>query len=254
MISGEVDLKALEADLTRTASAFGEANETGIARWGVSTVRRLVTTTQVWGDGSKPKKTQEASILKDANRVIFAVSKPNVVKMLETGKMRGLIINGQLVKFQRHQLLKTPDEVYNWIEKNRDKGTGKTRRIRRELKCVATDRNIKAASKRRNKDIGKAKGGWIGAGLGIAKYQKSGSRITIGKNVSSYAHKWKGGGRASMKRSTWTPEGMIENLYKHVAFDRVLSKRDIDKAVLDGAKNTISWYEKAMNARLNRKK
>lgn len=253
MISANIDLRQLEKSIQKAGKDFGDTNEAAIARWGVATCRRLIGSTQVQGDGTEPKKIQQQTILKDANRVIFAVSKPKVVRMLETGKMRGLIIDGVLIKFQRHQLLMSPEAVYAWIEKNRDKKTGKTKRMKRQLKGVATERNIQSACRKRNKDIGKAKGGWIGAGQEIGKFQKGGSRITIGKNVSSYAHKWKTGGRARMKRSQWTPEGAIINTFSHVGFQRVLRNADIDKAIRDGGKNTITWYEKAMEAKLKKR-
>jgi len=254
MISGKVDIRAIERELMKMAGEFGETNEAAIARWGVSTCRRLIGSTQVKGDGTKPKQIQQATILKDANRVIFAVSKPSVVKLLESGKMRGLVIDGVLVKFTRHQLLNSPDAVYQWIEKHRDKRTGKTPRMKRELKGVATERNIQSATRKRWKDIGKAKGGWIGAGMQIARFQKGGSRITIGKNVSSYAHKWKAGGNSRMVKSQWNPAGFLTNTFGHVSFDRVLKKSDIVKAMIDGGKNTITWYEKTMQGRLNRKR
>lgn len=253
MISAKIDLRELERSIQKAGKDFGDTNEAAIARWGVSVCRRLIGSTEKQGDGSEPKKIQQQTILKDANRVIFSVSKPSVVKMLQSGKMRGLVINGVLVKFNRTQLLQSPDAVYAWVEKNRDGKTGKTKRMRRDLKGVATERNIQAACRKRYKDIGKAKGGWIGAGQGIGKFQKGGSRITIGKNVSSYAHKWKTGGRSRMKKSQWSPEGSITNTFSHVGLERVLKTANIDKAIQDGGRNTITWYEKAIAAKLKKK-
>jgi len=163
MISADIDLRELGQSIEKVGRAFGDTNEGAIARWGVATCRRLIGSTQVKGDGTTPKKTQEQSVLKDANRVIYAVSKPNVVRMLESGKMSGLVINGELIKFERHQLLMNPQQVYDWVEKHRDSKTGKTKRIPRRDKGVATENNLKSACRTRNKHIGKAKGGWIGA-------------------------------------------------------------------------------------------
>lgn len=102
--------------------------------------------------------------------------------------------------------------------------------------------------------IGKAKGGWIGAGVAIGAKAKSGSRITIGKNIANYAHKFKSGGTASIKRSVWHPFGKITNNVAHVSTDYVLKKSDAKNAITYGALKTIKWYEKAIRAKLKKAK
>lgn len=243
-------MKELERSLLKTAATFGEANETGIARWGVAVCRRLVTVTQAWGDGKDAKKKQENAMMKDANRAVFAVSKPNVVRMLQTGKMSGLIINGEFVKFDRHQLLRDAQAINDWIDLHRTDRKGRVPRLKPSLKGVCAESHLKAAMRIRYKRAGKAKGGWVGAGQEIARFQKKGSRITIGKNHASYSHKWKGGGRAVMRKDVWSPEGELINAYKHASNEHVLKKSDMDKAIADAARNTITWYEKALNGRL----
>jgi hypothetical protein len=250
MIKGEVDLYELERSLKKTADAFGDSNQTAIARWGVATCRRLVKETQAWGDNSKAKKKQENAILKDANRAIYAVSKPIVVKHLQSGKMSGLVINGELIIFRPNQLLKTAQDVNDWIDMHRTSRKGRVPNMNNNLKGIAAESTLRAALRERNKRAGKAKGAWIGAAQDIAKGQKEGSRITIGKNVASYAHKFSGGGSARITKSSWSPVGILTNNVPYVSNPHVLKKSAMQEALQDGAEKTLKWYKKAMNAKL----
>lgn len=254
MISGGINLRELERSIQRAGAAFRDPNETAIARWGVSTCRRLSGSTQAKGDTTKSKKIQEGAVQKDANNAVWIVDKAVHIRAIKNGKMKGLVINGKLIRFRPDQVLATPIQVFLFIEKHRDKKTGRIgkRKIPAQDRGITTRQNFKAAHRLRNRAIGKAKGGWIGAGIGIGKFQKVGSRITIGKNVSSYAHKFRSGGSSGMKKSQWNPEGSITNNFEHVSFARVLAKSDIEKALIDGGKNTLQWYEKTMEARLRR--
>lgn len=254
MISAEIDMRKLERDLRKAASAFGEENQTAIARWGVAVCRRLVVTTQAWGDDKKAKDKQDGSILKDINRAVFSVSKMALINQLRTGKLGGLTINGNLVIFDSGRVLKTAQEVNRWVDSNRTDYRGRVRRMSDNQKAVAPESAIRAAAKIRSKQSGKAKGAWIGAGQEIGRHQKSGSRITIGKNFASYAHKFKSGGSARMQKSTWDPIGIIINSVKYVSSSHVLKKSDMQKALNDAGKLTIKEYEKRIESRLKKLK
>ena len=255
MISADVDLKELERSLVSTAAMFGEANETGIARWGVAVCRRLITVTQPWGENAKKaKEAEQKAMLKDVNRAFVVVTDPKLVRRLKAGKLGGLHVKGVFHEFRPHQQIKTGAGVNLFVEANRKGSKMHVPKLGPGMRCITTGAAVKSAMVVRNKRVLKGKGGWIGAGLGIAKFQKAGSRLTIGKNVGGVAHKWKAGGTAGMKKDTWNPEGTLANNFKHVSESYVLKPGDIEKAISDGAKNTITWYEKAMNGRLNRKK
>lgn len=254
MITAEVDMKELERSLLATAAIFGEANETGIARWGVAVCRRLVTVTQPWGENAKTaKETEQKAMLKDVNRAFIVVTDPKLVSLLKKGKLGGLTVKGVFYPFRPYQQIKTGDGVNLFIEANRKGSKMHVPKMGPGMRCITTGAAVKSAMAKRNKRVLKGKGGWIGAGLGIARFQKSGSRLTIGKNVGGVAHKWKSGGSAGMKKDIWNPEGTLENHFKHVSENYVLKDSDMQKAIADGAKNTITWYEKALQGRLNRK-
>ena len=93
MVQGEIDIRELERSLVRVASAFGEANETGISRWGVGVCRGLVKETQAWGDSSKigdPKKKQQQAMMKDGRRAFVVIKDPLLVKKLNQKKLDGI--------------------------------------------------------------------------------------------------------------------------------------------------------------------
>lgn len=256
MISAHVDMKELTDSLTWAAAQFGECNEAGIARWGVATCRRIIKETQVWGDGKEAKATHENAMIRDVKRVAVVVQDPKLARRVTRKNLTGLSIRGEQWKFTPQQNLTTAKGLNDWIDLHRSKKSGRPPKsgLKNGRKAVTTGKVVISAMNQRFKRIGKAKGGWIGAGQAIGAHQKKGSRITIGKNVAGYAHKWKSGGSSSMKRDVWSPEGTMVNHVKHADDPHVLRPGQAEKAVADAARNTITWYEKTLQGRLNRKK
>lgn len=256
MISADVDMKELTDSLAWAAAQFGECNETGIARWGVATDRRLIKETQVWGDGKQAKTAHENAMIRDVRRVAFIIQDPKLAARVSKKRLGGLSIKGETWKFTPQQNITTGKGLNDWIDLNRSKKSGRPPKagLKNGKMCVTTGKVVVSAMAQRFKRIGKAKGGWVGAGQAIGSHQKTGSRITIGKNVAGYAHKWKSGGSASMKRDVWSPEGTMINHVKHASDPHVLRPGQIESAIKDAARNTITWYEKTLNGRLNRKR
>jgi len=256
VIAADVDLKELANSLAWAAAQFGECNEAGIARWGVATCRRLVKETQVWGDTTAAKITHLNAMVKDAKRVAIVVQDPKLARRVMNKSLTGLVIKGKKWKFSAQQNLTTPKGLNDWIDLNRTSRHARPPKggLKNGVMCITTGKVVISAMNQRFKRIGKAKGGWIGAGQAIGAHQKKGSRITIGKNVAGYAHKWKSGGSSSMKRDVWSPEGTMVNHVKHADDPHVLRPGQAEKAVADAARNTITWYEKTLQGRLNRKK
>ena len=253
MIETKLDERELARQINKMAADFGESNEAAIARWGVATCRRLIVANQSWGDGTNAKKTQENAILKDANRAVYSISRNNkLVRRIKQRSLTGLVIDGELALFTPSRNLTTPEEVNSFIDRNRN-AKGRVRRLDSQSKGIAPSTVFNAAIRIRKKRAGIAKGGWVGAGIDIGKKQRKGARITIGKNVAGYAHKYKSGGNAAIKRSVWQPEGSITNKVPYVASEHVLRSSDSRKAINEGGKLTIKWYETALAAKLKRR-
>lgn len=254
MIKTDIDTKGLERQLMSMAKDFGESNEAAICRWGVHTCRDLVKRTQAFGVGTEARKKQKDAIAKDINGAVFGVSKATYVNGVASGKLSGLVINGELITFTPDRILKTAQEVIDFVDRNR---TGKNRRVyqmARMRKGIAPIKEITSAIGIKLRRAGIAKGAWIGAGKAIAAKQRKGSRIAMGGGIAGYAEKFKDGGTAQLTRKQWNPIGKIINNVPYVSSEYVLKKRDATKAINEGGKTMKSWYEAVMAARLKRKR
>jgi hypothetical protein len=248
-----INTRDLMRQINRRAKQFGESNQTAVARWGVATCRELIKDSQVWGTGSKAKKKQEMAMFKDANRAIFSVTEPALVRKVKNKTIRRATINGQTVDFTQDRILSTTEEITKFIESHRSLKNARVPKLSITLKGIASARDVNNAVKQKSKSAGKAKGGWIGGGLEIGRGQKEGSRITIGKNFAGYAHKHANLGKGYVIKSMWSPSGVLRNKVPYVSSDYVLKKNDIIQAVNQGGKRTRSWYNSALKAKLAKK-
>jgi hypothetical protein len=254
VIRAEVKTRDIEADLKKMAKSFGESNHDMIARWGVATCRDLIQSTQAWGTKKDAKKKQETAIWKDINRAVYVIFPQDAIRKLKKKKLTEMKINGRMVKFTPDQNLTSAKKVNDFIDLNRTTRKARVPRLAPDLKGACTYEHRRTAAAARMRRIGKAKGGWIGAGIAIGAKSKMGSRITIGKNIANYAHKFKSEGSATIARSVWSPVGKITNNVAHVSTDYVLKKSDAKNAILHGALKTMKWYKSAIKARLKKAK
>ena len=236
------------------AKSFGEANHDMIARWGVATCRDLIQSTQTWGTKPASKKIQQYAIRKDFDRAVYVIWPQDQIRKLKKKKLTAARINGRLVKFTPDQNLTSAKKVNDFIDLNRTTRKARVPRLAPDLKGACTHQHLKTALASRYRRIGKAKGGWIGAGIAIGAKSKMGSQITIGKRIANYAHKFKGEGTATIARSVWSPVGKITNNVAHVSTDYVLKESDAKNAILHGALKTMKWYGSAIKARLKKAK
>lgn len=253
MLTANVDTIGIARKIRVLAKDFGETNESAICRWGVATCRDLAKRTQAWGDDTKAKQKQIDAIKKDANKAVFVVDRKTYVNGVSSGKLSGLVINGELVTFTPDRVLKTPQEVVDFIDVNRTNRQGRVPTMKRNMKGITSRPAYNGAIRIKAKKAGQAKGGWIGAGKAIGSKQRKGSRITIGKDVAGYAHKFQTGGTATLQRDVWNPIGKIINNVAYVSTDYVLKKSDAAAAINQGGRMTIKWYESAIAAKLKRK-
>jgi hypothetical protein len=255
VIRADIDTKGLERQLMSMAKDFGESNEAAVCRWGVHVCRELVLHTQAWGmDGKSPLQRQRDAIRKDVNRAVFGVSESKYTSIIDTGKLTGLKIKGTLVTFTPDRVLRTPEEVVDFVNLNRTSRKARVPKMKMNLKAIAKTQDVNKAVTIKNQRSGAAKGGWIGAGKAIGAKQRKGSKITIGKNVASYAHKFTDGGSCQLIRSEWNPIGKIVNNVPYVSTEHVLKKSDSIRSIKDGGAKMISWYKAIMDRKLKRKR
>jgi hypothetical protein len=215
--------------------------------------RDLTKRTQVWGDGVKAKQKQQRAIWNDVNKAVFAVSSKTYINGISKGRLAGLVRDGELIKFTPDRILRTAQEVVDFVDSKRASKKERVPDLPNSAKGITSKTERDKALKIKYKNSGRAKGAWIGAGKAIGAKQRKGSKITIGKKVAGYTHKFASGGTAQLIRSTWNPIGKIINNVPYVGTDYVLKKSDAQDAINQGGRMTIKWYESAIAAKLKRK-
>lgn len=234
-MKAQLDMPRLERSLKRFAKDFGDNNAQAIARWGVQTCRELAGSTQVFGKTTAAKKKQWNSIEAGVRTVV------NIVRTKDTNN-------------RKVRVLRSVEEVSEWVDSCRRGSRGRTRRIPTHEKPFITEDLLIKATKHRYKLAGVAKGGWLGAGQDIARAQSGADRINIGKNFLGYAQKFAALGTSRHPRTGWKPSATITNRAKHSSSRYVLSSSEANQAVGWGLKKTITWYRAAIKRQDQRQK
>ena len=211
-------------------------------RWSVQACREFAFETQVWGK-SKTKGVQEGAILADSYNVLLVVD-----SLKSSGRGYKAENRGKTYYAQAHKVLLSPEQINDWIELNR------TRRRARTAKLAVEDRKIcdrathAKAMRIRYKAAGMAKGGWLGAGMDIARAQTGQDRINIGKNFLGYAQKHSHFGSSIKPREGWSPASYLTNRVGHSGNSHVLKSGASKKAIEFGLSKTVKWYASALRA------
>ncbi len=244
MLKADVDIAKLTRSLKAASKAFGETGAQAIVRWGVQCGRELATQTQAWGRTryGKTKGTGATTWAKGAQEGAMLADAYNVISIVPT------------VGPRNKKGLRDSAAVNDWIELNRTRRRSRTAKIPISERKVCTEKVFKKAMKERFKRAGMAKGGWLGAGMAMAKHQRGAGRITIGKNYMSFAQKHSRFGSARAPMNSFSPVGHLTNSVKHVASSHVLSPTAIREASGWSLKATIKWYNKAISYNLNKLK
>jgi hypothetical protein len=247
--SAKFDQKKLERSLKNFAAKYGETQAQAVVRWSVQTCRELAMETQVWGK-VRTKAKQEGKIIKDALNVVLVVD--NILKRKD-GNGYYSLNQGEFQSWENSRVLKSADQVRNWIEIHRTRRNRNTIKIPWIEKKVCSRHHFNQEMRRRKKKAGMAKGGWLGAGQEIAKAQTGQDKIVIGKTFLPYAQKSGNSfGSAIKPKNGWKPAASITNSVEHTASNQVLAKSGIQRAIQFGLKKSINYYRQALMA-LNKK-
>lgn len=247
MVHAEFDIIKLARSIIKAGKAFGDTNRGAVARWGVQTCRELAVSTQAYGK-SGTKKKQQFAIEADARRVIWPVDS---VKPSRTGRTVRYSFEGKSGNWAQSRFLKDEAAVNDWIEMNRTRRRARTAKLPFSELAICTIDVFNKAMKGRFARAGMAKGGWLGAGADIAKRQTGTDRINIGKNFLGYAQKHSAKGSATATANPFRPIASLKNGAKHSGSSYVLSEKEKRKAILFGARKTLSWYKHATKRKLD---
>jgi hypothetical protein len=240
----------LQKSLKSAAKGFGESSKQAVIRWGVQTAREMAVETQAWGR-SGTKKKQEGAMIADAYNVLIVVD--NILKASEQNGWFSLN-QGKFQYWEDNRVLKTSEQINDWIEINRTRRRGRTPKLAWIDRKVAHRDVFKKAMRIRFQLAGMAKGGWLGAGQEIARAQTGQGRINIGRNFLGYAQKHSKFGSAKKPINPFKPITELRNTVRHSSAGNVLGSGASQKAIIFGLRKTTQWYRKAAKASLDNAK
>lgn len=223
------DMPKMERSLRHFAKDFGETSAQAVVRWGVQTSRELAFESLPFGiKASANKKTHKEAIERDLGRV-------TMVDDIRARRKDSLVI-------------RTPELLSKWLDSNKSGYKNRTKKIPISDRRFVSRRVFNATVRLRMRNIGIAKGGFLGAGMEIAKAQTGAQKINIGKNFLGYAQKHSAFGSAVKPRDGYKPEATLHNRAAHTSKDYVIKRTAINKAVQFGLKKTLQWYSRAIRA------
>lgn len=231
-VTAQIDMKKLEASLKKAATQFGDTTEQAVARWGVQTARELALSTQPFGSAGTRKKQLQA--IETGMRHVLRIVDPKAFSRSKSSNK-----------------LESPQEISEYVESMRTGGEGHTRK-RGQAMPICRDSDFKKALRMRQERAGIAKGGWIGAAQDIAKSQRGGDRITIGKNFLSWTQRHRQRGRVRKHFSPFRPSASLIHSARHTRSQYVLRRTDANRAIEWGAKKTLTWYRIAAKRALDK--
>lgn len=227
MIKASIDRPKLERSLKRFAKDFGDTNAQAICRWGVQTCRELAGETLPWKTKGNPRTQHKTAIERDLGRVVFVMQ--SMTKAAAASP----------------RTLKTAQECVEWMNENRGKNN-RTKKLPPQSRKQCSPSTFKQAVRLLMNHAGIAKGGFLGAGMEIAKAQKGADRISIGKNLFSYAQKHSRFGSATRPRSGFSPTATLTNRASHTGLEYVLKTASAKRAIDWSLKKTVTWYRSAL--------
>lgn len=242
MLKVSIDEKRLRRSLEKAAADFGDTTAQGVSRLAVQFAREQATSSQAFGAGQDAKKQQHNAIEAGVNQVVMKLTRPRV----RGGFVQGTTRNGSRIRLPLHRWITSAGELDDWVEQNRTRRRGRTASVPANKMPAAPAKVIRSVVTARKRKAGIAKGGWLGAGREAAKFQRGGKRLTIGKNVISWAQRHSGFGSARRGGTSFNPHISLHNKARHSSSPHVMPSGHTAKNMTWAARKTLRWYERAL--------
>lgn len=236
-----------QRSLRRFSKELGETNAQAVARLSVHECRELARETHALvpsNTGAKAKQKQQRVIFGDSLNVLLIVD-----SMKDTGRGYNVRNHGKNYWVSREKVLTSPNDVDNWIEMNRTARYGRTPELPVMDRKVCLRTTHAKAMRLRFKKIGSAKGGWLGAGMDIARAQRGLYRVNIGKNFLGYAQKHSRFGSSTHPKEGFKPFAFVTNRSGHSSSYHVLTRGGIRRAEQFALKKTVQWYRRTLRGK-----
>ena len=229
--------------LQRLSRDFGDDADQATARLAVSMAREIAILTPPRG---KDKKAILGAIITDAWRVVMVIPGKFFNHLTKTARPRINMGKGGWQAIRPSQLTRSDRDIYDHIESHRD-GKGRVREFKNRqvsMQLITTKPTMNKVLRRRRKLAGVAKGGFLGAGMAAARFQKGADRVSIGKNFMAWAQKHRNLGTARRIKA-----GEIELRNSARNSGALVGIGEADLAHERAWKNTERWYRRAIKAR-----
>lgn len=221
-MKARIDMVELSRSLKKATKSVGATNKNATTRWAVATARELAIQTQPHGKAGT-KKIMSNSVRVGINSCVL-IGHPNRIK-------RG-----------GPRIATSLDQLNSFVESNRD-NKGRARWLHRDRRMICSRQMYNQLVKSRLTKIGKAKGGWVGAGREIAKRQRGRNREIIGKSFLKWTERHQDKGSGKLRKSLFNPLVFLSHRSRHVKNSMILKRSDANRSVYWALKKTIKRYE-----------
>tara|TARA_R110001599_G_scaffold337049_2_gene555185 strand:- start:251 stop:1072 length:822 start_codon:yes stop_codon:yes gene_type:complete len=263
----EFDEAAMIKKLKKLSKVYGEGQRQGVKRWGVQTCRELAQYTQVYvkkgkGESKKARDTQKRAMLRDGLRLFIVHENGDYKRSPNIPTLGVVTIKGKQFAIDSKRYIRDAGGVDRIIQQNRltkPTSSGKhlvfVKWLRGKDKYVCSRRVMDQAINQRYRRLaGMAKDGWIDAGNDIGKGQKGKGQMKIAASFLKTIRKSRVSGYATESKKLFKSSAFIINNLPYVSTAHVLSNSNKKKALKDGIKNTLKWYEQTIRAENKKKK
>ena len=241
-----VSAKLDSGKLNKFRRKFGESSNQALVRLGVDTAKMAAVLTQPEGKG---KKKIIKGINSGAKRNIAPLP-AKAFSYFTKQKRISFPFQGSWVTLREDQVLRSPGEIYDFVEKHRD-SKGRVKSLPRGRRAICKQGDMDKAMTARRKLAGVAKGSWLGAGKSLAKKSKGPAPATVGKNYMAWAQKHKKLGHSKLiKRILGKSEVHLISNASSTKDKGLFSRRAANEAIEKASKTTLNSYRREVKRRL----
>ena len=243
MISVKADLD--RGKMIKFRRQFGESSNQALIRLSVGVAKEAAILTKPMGRG---KKKVVAGIIAGARSNIRDLPAKRFNQIAKKSRP-AFKFRDQWVSLGEDQILRSPDEVNAFIEKNRN-SKGRVKKLSSRDKAIAKTADFNKTLVRRKKLAGIAKGSWIGAGKVLARKSRGPEPARVGKNFIAWAQKHSDLGTARFrKRTLGKSEAHLISKAPATRDNGIFSKDEARQAVRRSWRKTLTWYRRESKRR-----
>ncbi len=218
---------------------FGDTSNQALVRLGVAAAKEAAVFTAPKG---RSKKKVVNGITAGAKSNVKDLAARRFNQITKKSKPAFKFRNGW-VSLDQDQILRSPDEIYRFIEKHRN-SKGRVKKLPSKEKAICKTADMNKTLRARRKLAGVAKGSWLGAGKALSKKSRGPQPARVGKNFMSWAQK-----HSKTGMMQYRPKILKKSEIRLISNARgtkdlgVFSRRDAVRSIQIAWKKTYRWYQ-----------